>query len=86
MAAKQANFLIPEELLEELRSEVPRGKLSEVVTEALRKELKRIRFRKALVRSFGSWENSNHEELGNGTDIYIRESRRSGRSKRMSNG
>ena len=86
MSAKQANFLIPEELLKELRSEVPRGKLSEVVTEALRKELKRIKFRKALARSFGSWKDGSHKELRNGTDRYVRGSRKSGRIKIMRNG
>ena len=82
MTSKQANFLLPEELLKELHDSVPRGKHSEVVTEALRKELKRLKFRKAITATFGSWKNQNHPELHNGTDRYIRALRTSNRGKR----
>ena len=41
-ATKQANFLLPEDLIEELRKSVPKREQSKVVAEALKKELKRI--------------------------------------------
>lgn len=38
---KQANFMLPVDLIEELRRSVPRREQSKAVAEALRKELKR---------------------------------------------
>ena len=57
IATKQANFLLPEDLLEKLRQDVPKREQSKVVAEALRKELKRLKLRKAIETSFGAWEN-----------------------------
>lgn len=52
---KQANFLLPEDVLNELKTTVPIRQQSKVVTEALRKELKRIKLAKALETSVGAW-------------------------------
>ena len=80
---RQANFTLPENLLEELRRTVPRGEQSRVVSEALRNELKRIRFRKALEGSFGVWKDEKHPELRNGTRRFVRSLRRTTRLKRL---
>ena len=55
-ATRQANFTLPEDLLDELKRTVPKGEQSKVVGDALRHELKRIRFKKALQSSFGAWK------------------------------
>jgi hypothetical protein len=81
-SAKQANFLLPENLLEELRNTVPKREQSKVVAEALRRELKRLRLLKAVETSFGAWQDVDHPELVEGTDAYIRETRKSTRDKR----
>lgn len=81
--AKQANFTLPEDLLEELRKIVPKGEQSKVVGEALRSELKRIKFQKALRDSFGAWKDAKHPELAKGTRPFIRSLRKSARSKRL---
>ncbi len=81
-ATKQANFLLPEDLLEELKKVVSRREQSKVVTEALRKELKRLKLEKALDTSFGSWDDRQHPELKSGTGKYIRKLRKSTRSER----
>lgn len=52
---QQANFLLPEEVLGDLRRLVPRGEQSQVVTESLRRELKRRKLKTALQKSFGAW-------------------------------
>jgi hypothetical protein len=78
-ATKQANFLLPEDLIEELKRSVPKREQSKVVTEALRKELKRLRLMKAIETSFGAWEEKKHPELHNGTEKYIRKLRKSTR-------
>jgi len=81
---KQANFTLPEDLLEELRQTIPKGEQSKVVSEALRNELKRIKFQKALDLSFGAWKGQRHPELANGSRAYIRKVRKSSRTTRSS--
>lgn len=71
--AKQANFLISEDVLEDLRRLVPRGEQSVVVTEALRRELKRRKLKTALSKSFGAW--GARKDLGS-TRQFIRRLRR----------
>jgi hypothetical protein len=80
-ATKQANFLLPEDLLDELRKTVSARQQSKVVSEALRKELNRIKLEKALQTSFGAWKDKDHPELKRGTDAYIRSTRKSTRMK-----
>lgn len=82
-AAKQANFTLPEELLDELRRTVPKGEQSRIVGQALPNELKRIKFRKALEKSFGSWKPGKHPELAQGSRRIIRALRRSTRLLRV---
>ncbi len=79
---KQANFLLPKELLEDLKKNVPRMEQSKVVAEALKKELKSIKLKKALKESFGAWKNEQHPELAEGTDKYIRRTRKSSRARK----
>jgi len=76
---KQANFTLPEDLLEELRQTIPKGEQSKVVSEALRNELKRIKFQKALDLSFGAWKGQRHPELAKGTRAFVRKVRKSSR-------
>jgi len=79
---KQANFLLPEELLEELKKTVSKRQQSKVVANALRKELKRLKMEKILHTSFGAWKDKDHPELKEGTDAFVRKLRRSTRSTR----
>ena len=79
IVTKQANFLLPEDLIDELKRTVPRREQSKVVSEALRKELKRLKLLKALQTSFGAWKEEDHSELEKGTDHFVRETRKSSR-------
>lgn len=81
-ATRQANFLLPEDLLEELKRTVAKREQSKVVAEALRKELKRMKLKKALQASFGSWKDKDHPELKAGTDAFVRKLRKSTRTPR----
>lgn len=85
-AARQANFTLPGDLLEELRRTVPKGEQSRVVGAALRSELKRIKFQKAVEASFGTWKAEKHPELAKGTRAFVRSLRRSARLKRLRGG
>lgn len=78
-ATKQANFLLPEDLLEELKRTVSPRRQSRFVTEALRKELTRLRLANAIDESFGAWKEKDHPDLAKGPDAYIRRLRRSTR-------
>ena len=60
---KQANFLLPEDLLEELRKAVSKREQSKFIAEALRKELKRLKLKKAITESFSTWKDKDHPEL-----------------------
>lgn len=80
---KQANFLLPTDILEELRKIIPKREQSKVVTEAIRKELKHIKIQQALEKSFGAWKKEDHPELAEGTEKYVRSMRRSSREKRI---
>jgi hypothetical protein len=82
-ALRQANFLLPEDLIAELRRVVPRGEQSRVVGEALRHELKRLRFRQTLGTVFGSWTRARHPELSRGSRAFVRSLRRERRRKRV---
>jgi len=76
---RQANFTLPKDLLEELKSAVPKGTHSKVVSRALHNELTRLRFMKALETSFGAWTIAAHPELAQGTKRFIRSLRKSTR-------
>jgi hypothetical protein len=79
---RQANFLLPKDLLAELRRIVPKGEQSRVVGEALRHELTRLRFRRTLRTAFGGWTRSRHPELARGARAFVRSLRRDRRFQR----
>lgn len=81
-AVRQANFLLPEDLLDELKKTVSKRQQSKVVAEALRRELKRLRLEKALETSFGAWKDEDHPELQRGIASYVRDVRKSTRLSR----
>ena len=83
-AAKQASFTLPADLLEELKQTVPKGEQSRVVGEALRNELKRIKFRKSLEASLGARKEEKHPELGHEARRFVPSLRKSDRRKRRS--
>jgi hypothetical protein len=82
-ATRQANFLLPDDILNELKTAVPKRQQSKVVAEALRKELKRIKLSKVLQSSFGSWKDKDHPELKKGSGEFVRSVRASTRDRRV---
>ncbi len=81
-ALKQANFQIPEDLLNELRETVGKGELSRFVSAALKRELQRLRQLTAIDETFGAWKGQGHPELAAGADHFVRNVRKSTRGKR----
>jgi len=56
--------------------------MSEVVAEALRKELKRIKLRRVLQTSFGAWKDKDHPDLKGGAEVFVRKIKTSTRLSR----
>jgi len=79
---KQANFLLSEEVLGELRQAVAKREQSQFVEAALQKELKRLRLQSVLETGFGAWKDEDHPELSAGTDSFVRSLRKSTRPGR----
>lgn len=79
ISVRQANFVIPEDILEDLRKHVARRQQSRFVAEALRKELKKLRLESALENSFGAWGDNDHPDLAEGTEEFVRKIRKSTR-------
>jgi hypothetical protein len=82
-ATRQANFLLPIDLIEEIKNAVSKREQSKFVAAALRKELNRLRLEKTLKTSFGTWTAAYHPELKDGTDAYVRNIRKSSRAGRQ---
>ncbi|MFH1288129.1 MAG: hypothetical protein ABII25_05475 [bacterium] len=80
---KQANFLLPIDLLVELKKTIGERARSKFAAEALKKELQRIKLEKAIQSSFGAWQNEKHPELKEETNAYIRKIRKSTRASRL---
>jgi hypothetical protein len=80
--ARQANFMLPDDLLNDLKQLVGARQQSRFVAEALRKELQREKIKKVLETSFGAWKDEDHPELQDGVDHYVRNQRKSTRSER----
>ncbi len=80
---KQANFSLPGDLLDELRRQVPKGAQSKVVAEAISRELKKLRFQRAVGNAFSAWKPENHPELQEGTEHFVRRLRRSSRTSEV---
>jgi hypothetical protein len=81
-ATRQANFLLPEDLLDELKKSVSKRQQSKVVADAVRKELKRLKLENVLRTSFGAWKEKEHPELKTGTEAFVRGLRKSSRLPR----
>ena len=80
--ARQANFILPDDLLNDLKQLVGQRQQSRFVAEALRKELQREKMKNVLKTSFGAWKDEDHTELQGGVDQHVRKLRKSTRSER----
>jgi len=79
---KQANFQIPADLLDELLTTIGKGDLRRFVSNALKRELQRLRQLSAIDETFGAWKDGKHHELAAGVNHFIRSVRKSTKEKR----
>ena len=69
-------LVLPEALVKEIDYLMGKRKRSRFVTEAARKELKRIRLERALEKAAGAWKEEDHPELKKkGTRQWVRDFR-----------
>ena len=66
---KRVNLLLPGEIAEELYALVPPRQRGRVGSEALARELRRLRALAAIERSAGAWSAEAHPELATGKQI-----------------
>lgn len=73
---KRAHVVVPEELVEEIDKLSGKRKRSWFITQAARKEMRRLNFLKAVKETSGVWKDEDHPELEKGTDIWVRSLRK----------
>lgn len=66
---KRLNLVLPAHLARELYALVPPGQRGRVVSEALARELRRLKALSAIERSAGAWSDEAHPELTTGKQI-----------------
>jgi metal-responsive CopG/Arc/MetJ family transcriptional regulator len=75
MPSKRAHVLLPDDLLREIDSLVgPRGR-SAFLVETARTEVRRQRLLQFLESKGAAWKETNHPELAEGADVWVRKLR-----------
>ena len=70
-------LVLPQDVLESIDRLMGKRKRSRFVTEAARKELKRLQLQRALDRAAGVWQDGQHPELEKkGTHRWVRDLRK----------
>ena len=74
--SKRTHIVIPEQLAQEIDTLVGKRGRSSFLTEAARKEVRRLRMLKALEEAAGSWADKDHPELKGGAVRYVDKARK----------
>lgn len=69
---KRTHVVVPEELVKEIDKLSGKRKRSWFITQAVRKEIARLNFLKALKETTGAWKDADHPELKKGVDNWVR--------------
>jgi len=69
----KTQIVLPDALGEELKRVIPARQRSRFIAEALGRQLKALKFRKALSGAAGTWTDRNHPDLNTqaGVDRYL---------------
>ncbi len=71
-AGKRTHVVVPEDLLKEIDELSGKRKRSRFITEAAKKEIRRLKFLKAVKETAGAWKDEDHPELEKGVDNWVR--------------
>lgn len=69
---KRTHVVVPEELVKEIDKLSGKRKRSWFITQAVRKEITRLNFLKAVKETAGAWKKTDHPELKKGVDNWVR--------------
>jgi Arc/MetJ-type ribon-helix-helix transcriptional regulator len=78
MNTKRTHVVLSEQLVKDIDRIVGSRRRSSFLTEAAEKELMRRRQAAALKGAAGAWKDSDHPELGQGSDQWVRKQRQEG--------
>ncbi|MCD6318301.1 hypothetical protein J7M02_04470 [Candidatus Aerophobetes bacterium] len=69
---KRTHVVVPEELVKEIDRISGKRKRSQFITQAVRKEIRRLKFLQAVKETAGAWKDEDHPELKGGIDKWVR--------------
>jgi len=69
---KRTHVVVPEELVKEIDRISGKRKRSQFITQAVRKEIRRLKFLQAVKETAGAWKDEDHPELKEGVDKWVR--------------
>ena len=69
---KRTHVVVPEELIKEVDRLSGKRKRSQFITQAIKKEIRRLNFLKAVKETAGAWKDKDHPELKEGIDKWVR--------------
>ncbi len=67
--SRRINLLLPADVAEELNRLVPPRRRGRVISEALARELRRLKAQEAIEQSAGAWSEAAHPEMATGKKI-----------------
>ena len=73
---KRTHVVVPEELVKEIDRLSGRRKRSWFITQAVRKEIQRLNFLKAVKETAGAWNDEDHPEFKKGVESWVRSLRK----------
>ena len=72
MNIKRTHVVVPEELVKEIDRVSGKRKRSWFITQAVKKEIKRLDFLKAVKETAGVWSDKDHPEFKKGVESWVR--------------
>jgi len=72
---KRTHVVVPEELVKEIDRLSGKRKRSWFITQAVRKEIQRLNFLKAVKETAGAWQDKDHPEFKKGIDNWVKKLR-----------
>lgn len=77
---ERMNLYITKYVMDELRRAMPARERTKFVEEVLARELRRLKLREAIEKSYGAWKDEDHPDMETGEDIdrWIEEQRKLG--------
>jgi hypothetical protein len=77
---ERMNLYITKSVMDELRRAIPARERTKFVEDVLARELRRLKLREAIEKSYGAWKDEDHPDMMTGEDIdrWIEEQRRLG--------